>query len=638
MVRAVSGVRVFASQVGHRNRKSGSHTALGGAALVAGLLLPSGVWAQCTDTFGFTGFNIPKAGEHQPVQNLLPLGTGSSLAALTATINTVNTAFLTNSSAFVSAPGGAQPDQQGAGAWARGVTGSVDTKTTSTGTIDGIITDPGKQTCHTTVRQDFSGFQVGQDISVLNEGGQGANLHFGLTAGAFETRTKDITPAGAYTSPNNGIPFITPPGSLSENSQIPFVGMYAAFTKGNLFLDAQARWDFYQNSLSDPNNGLSGQRLDARDFSLTGNVGYQFQLPNTWFIEPSAGLVYSHIIIDPLNVAGVLTQNPLPPNFPYARGVVNINDVDSLLGRVSVRIGTSFTQSNVTWQPYFTASVFSEFLGDVTATSLEQGTGNPAIDGLKLTSTSSGGVGTYGQFALGTAVVLGNSGWLGYGRADYRIGENIEGWDVTAGLRYQFGPTSAFGSIKDGPTFVGPAYNWTGAYVGALAGTTWGDVRGHFLPPDPSTAFKPDFAGTVFGGQIGYNIQSGSTVVGIEGDYAFANARGGVSCPNAFFFTCEADVDALSFVTGRIGTTWGRALLYAKGGLAVGEVEATTKQNSPSPVIVGVNPPVAIPLANPVATTDWRLGWTVGGGMEFALTNRWSAKAEYMYYDLGSAK
>ena len=55
--------------------------------------------------------------------------------------------------------------------------------------------------------------------------------------------------------------------------------------------------------------------------------------------------------------------------------------------------------------------------------------------------------------------MLGNSGWLSYVRGDYRIGENIEGWGMNAGLRYQFSPERR-GSIKDAPVAL-YAYNST---------------------------------------------------------------------------------------------------------------------------------------------------------------------------------
>jgi opacity protein-like surface antigen len=415
----------------------------------------------------------------------------------------------------------------------------------------------------------------------------------------------------------------TPPGSFADTSQVPFIGLYSAITKGNFFADGQVRWDYYQGILSDTNNGISSQPIDARGVALTGNVGYHQPLRNNWFIEPSAGIIWSHVNVDSINVPGRVQTTP--PFDRFAFGTVAVDDIDSVLGRASVSIGTSFTNGPVTWQPYFTASIFHEFAGDVTATATVP-TAVPGVvpvaPGFALTTTSKGGVGTYGQFALGSAAVLGNSGWLGYARADYRIGDQIEGWSVGAGLRYQFSPERR-GSIKDGPAPVVYAYNWTGPYIGAFAGATWGDQD--WSTPGGAVV-KPDFAGYLIGGQAGYNVQAGRGVYGVEVDYGSSNATGGVGCLGNFFFSCDAELHRLAMVTGRLGHTWGRALFYAKGGVAFGEVRAQTSQNEGLPI-----PPSFSPVNG---ETKWATGWTVGGGMEFALTERWSAKAEYMHYDL----
>src|SRR5262245_16814259 len=176
---------------------------------------PSTAWAQCTDNFKITVVNFPVPSQLTPTAAALPLGVGSTLGALTSTINSVNTAFLTTTSAFVSAPGNPQPDQQGGGVWARTVAGFVETDTTSRGTLTvppalGLGIATGTQTCHSTTRQDYFGHQFGHDISVLNVGGTGANIHFGVTAGYFEARTRDITPAGSFTNLNfPGVVFTT---------------------------------------------------------------------------------------------------------------------------------------------------------------------------------------------------------------------------------------------------------------------------------------------------------------------------------------------------------------------------------------------------------------------------------------------
>ena len=87
---------------------------------------------------------------------------------------------------------------------------------------------------------------------------------------------------------------LSPGGTLSSDFQVPFAGLYTAFSKGNFFADAQARFDYFQSELNDPNaNGIFNQRLDARGYSITGNAGYRFDLGGNWSLEPSVGGVYS---------------------------------------------------------------------------------------------------------------------------------------------------------------------------------------------------------------------------------------------------------------------------------------------------------------------------------------------------------
>ena len=73
--------------------------------------------------------------------------------------------------------------------------------------------------------------------------------------------------------------------------------------------------------------------------------------------------MWSRTTINPLDVAGVTGVFPSP----VSRGTVTVDDIESLLGRASLSVGTSFTHAGVLWQPFFTASVYHEFLGDVTA-------------------------------------------------------------------------------------------------------------------------------------------------------------------------------------------------------------------------------------------------------------------------------
>jgi outer membrane autotransporter protein len=98
-------------------------------------------------------------------------------------------------------------------------------------------------------------------------------------------------------------------------------------------------------------------------------------------------------------------------------------------------VGTSVTAGNIAWQPFAAASVWREFDSDVTSTFLTNQCPCGAPVSLNISTSR---VGTFGQFGLGTAAQITNTGWLGFVRADYRTGEEIHGWDVTGGIRYQF--------------------------------------------------------------------------------------------------------------------------------------------------------------------------------------------------------
>ena len=587
-----------------------------GVALMVGALASSGAQAQCTGS---------------GIGQVFPFGYGSGVNALTSVIGTVNTAFLTGSSAFVSAPGGAAPDSQGGGVWVRDIAGTATTQANSTFNGSFSLTSPlltpptasatGTDACHTKVRQDFVGFQAGQDISVLNGGSTGANFHFGAMAGYVQATFSDQSPSGP----------ISPSGSLTGNFQVPFAGLYTVFTKGNFVADGQARLDYFQGELSDPNaNGIFNQRLDARGYSFTGNVAYRFDLPQKWFIEPSVGGVISRVSADPFDVSGTALSGT-GVSFP---GSVQIHDIDSELGRASLRVGTSFTSDDglAVMQPFFTASVYHEFAGNVTAAVTSQGAlsvnNTPVAEWQGSGNLTTSRIGTYGQFGVGSAFQFVNTGWLGYGRVDYRTGDNIQGVSVNAGLRYQLNSETASlkdgGGLKDGPSDWS-GYNWTGPYVGASAGGTRGTENWNL---QDAGLVSPDFAGYLLGGQAGYNYQFGRFVTGFEGDFGFSNARGAKGCPGAainFFYSCEANIEDLGSLTARLGYTWGRALFYAKGGWAFGDVTAQLHVN-PGSTLGG--------LATSASTTNWENGWTAGGGMEFALTDRWSAKAEYMHYEL----
>jgi outer membrane immunogenic protein len=153
---------------------------------------------------------------------------------------------------------------------------------------------------------------------------------------------------------------------------------------------------------------------------------------------------------------------------------------------------------------------------------------------------------------------------------------------------------------------VAPVYNWTGFYIGINGGggfgrSTW-DSTGGF-----------NTSGGLVGGTVGYNYQFGQGVVGLEGDIDWANIKGTTNsvCP----LGCKTSDNWLSTVRGRLGYAADRFMPFITGGAAFGDIKATT-------------PGFA-------SADNTKAGWTVGAGLEFAIARNWTAKAEYLYVDLG---
>jgi outer membrane immunogenic protein len=213
---------------------------------------------------------------------------------------------------------------------------------------------------------------------------------------------------------------------------------------------------------------------------------------------------------------------------------------------------------------------------------------------------------------------------------------------------------------------------WTGFYAGLNAGYTFGGDSSFLVQTIPGAVFpaflgnpaiavyqataaasasgalSPRADGFIGGGQVGYNYQfNNSFVVGIEADIQGSGARGSATGVNATPLALQPqfgvattisvtkNLDYLGTVRGRIGYLFTPTLLaYATGGLAYGGVNSSVSTNSgtyPTPIIVPGSFPGSI--AN---FSDTRVGWTVGGGLEWLFAPNWSVKAEYLYYDLGA--
>lgn len=203
------------------------------------------------------------------------------------------------------------------------------------------------------------------------------------------------------------------------------------------------------------------------------------------------------------------------------------------------------------------------------------------------------------------------------------------------------------------PLLVDPGYNWTGFYAGLNAGYSWGRSNATVVPTTPvAVSIRQNVDGGLGGGQIGYNWQvDPKWVLGVEADIQGTGERGRSIDPltalriGAVGITGTANscTDFPWFATfrGRAGLLADPSLLlYATGGLAVGEVRFGTQATLTAQLFDGANSPVGAPLTRvgaAVSESQTRWGWTAGAGIEKKFNRDWSAKLEYLYLDLGAA-
>ncbi|MBX9927225.1 MAG: outer membrane beta-barrel protein [Hyphomicrobiaceae bacterium] len=215
-----------------------------------------------------------------------------------------------------------------------------------------------------------------------------------------------------------------------------------------------------------------------------------------------------------------------------------------------------------------------------------------------------------------------------------------------------------------------PASGWSGFYAGVNVGGlfensgTW-NTNASVSPLNnapnsgntvaalqaATSSFQHNGTGFLGGLQAGYNFQvSPRYVVGIEADFDGSTLRssgsttvtalviaGGAGANQAFQTTASGtrELDYLGTLRGRVGYLVQPDLLaFATGGLAYGGTKTSMAFNQ-----VGlINPPFAAPAPGSASgSVDKTLvGFTIGGGLEWKLSQKWSFAAQYLYYDLGS--
>jgi outer membrane immunogenic protein len=180
-----------------------------------------------------------------------------------------------------------------------------------------------------------------------------------------------------------------------------------------------------------------------------------------------------------------------------------------------------------------------------------------------------------------------------------------------------------------------PVYDWSGFYIGGNIGgardsstSTNRALDGTFV-----SSGSGNNSGVIGGGQIGYNFMvSPNFLLGVEADVEGTSLKGSVASIDGSNIH-NSKLDDFGTARGRAGFTVNNWLFYGTGGFAWSEgTESRTQVASVTSV-----PPIPAPGGTVESVSNTRTGWTAGAGVEWGLTQNWTARVEYLYLDLGSA-
>ncbi|MCC7252669.1 outer membrane beta-barrel protein [Hyphomicrobium sp.] len=223
-----------------------------------------------------------------------------------------------------------------------------------------------------------------------------------------------------------------------------------------------------------------------------------------------------------------------------------------------------------------------------------------------------------------------------------------------------------FASVSRFPAFVGRAAltataialfaasaraEWSGPYIGIHAGYGWSEADATISPADPLaqnlfddlillgipfSTLSTDGDGVLGGAQVGFNSQSGSFVWGIEADISYADIDGSANASRTIVVNltdvtlteqAASELDWFGTLRLRGGVLLApETLVYATGGLAYGRVTHSWSSTFPASATLAAG-----------SDRNWEIGWTVGAGAEFKLSDTLSLRGEYLYYDLGDS-
>jgi outer membrane immunogenic protein len=166
------------------------------------------------------------------------------------------------------------------------------------------------------------------------------------------------------------------------------------------------------------------------------------------------------------------------------------------------------------------------------------------------------------------------------------------------------------------PVYEAPAFSWTGFYLGINGGYGFGKSDWS----SAATTGSIDPQGALVGVTFGYNWQTGSWVLGAEGDIDATWINNSITSGTGLCAGgtgCDTHNTWLGTARARVGYTFDRWMPYVTGGGAFGTIKMSPNTGG--------------------SEIDTKFGWAAGAGLEYAYKSAWSVKLEYLYTDLGTA-
>ncbi|MCB8820498.1 outer membrane protein [Microvirga rosea] len=179
-----------------------------------------------------------------------------------------------------------------------------------------------------------------------------------------------------------------------------------------------------------------------------------------------------------------------------------------------------------------------------------------------------------------------------------------------ADLPSRYSPAPAYGAM--------PAFTWTGFYAGVNIGYGWSTGTSRYYDPAFGYAGGGKSGGFVGGAQAGYNYQFGMFVLGAEADLQYAAVGNKGASYGRIYYPGNSD-GFFGTIRARAGVAFDRALIYGTGGFAYGDIGGNNAYD---------------PLLGYRREDSTNGGWTVGAGVEYAVTDNITAKVEGLYVNL----